>query len=298
MSEMKSQPDRSRKARSPGEQVLAFLAAAGALTLIVAAGAAVARTPVGSALGKSLNELFGIQSTQLMWYITRSAGLVAYLLLWFSTAWGLAVTSKIFDALLHRTFTYDFHQFISLLSIGFIVLHVAVLMADRYLPYSLAQVLVPFLSPYRPLWVGIGVLAFYLCLLVTITFYMRRWIGMQAFRWIHVSSMLAYLGALGHSFFAGTDSSLPAAQGMYGMTFLVVVFLTAYWLIVAGAKRRGQAQPAAAVGSRASAKETGAVLGVQARANAHSEVRSPYPRRGDARQAGVETHYSRKKRRH
>ena len=168
-----------------------------------------AYTPVGTLLGKSLNQLFAIDSVQLMWYITRSAGLVAYLLLWFSTAWGLAVTSKIFDAILHRTFTYDFHQFISLLSIGFILLHVAVLMADRYLPYSLAQVLVPFLSPYRPVWVGIGVIAFYLCLLVTITFYIRNRIGMRAFRWIYVSSMVAYLGAVVHSFLAGNILPCP-----------------------------------------------------------------------------------------
>ncbi len=277
--------------------MLAVLVGTGVLTLIVLAGAMVSRTYIGSILGKSLNQLFAIQSTQLMWYITRSAGLVAYLLLWFSTAWGLAVTSKIFDAILHRTFTYDFHQFISLLSIGFIVLHVGVLMADRYLPYSLAQVLMPFLSPYRPLWVGIGVIAFYLCLLVTITFYLRKRIGMRAFRWIHFSSMLAYLGALVHSFFAGTDSSLPAAQWMYAISFLVVVFLTAYWLIVAGARRREQAQNPAAIGSRASPQERGAILGMQARANAHSEVRIPYPSRDVASQAGVKTHYSRRNRR-
>ncbi len=298
MSETKSQPGSRRKTRSPGELVLAVLAGAGALTLIVVAGAMVAHTVIGSALGKSLNELFAIQSAQLMWYITRSAGLVAYLLLWFSTAWGLAVTSKIFDAMLHRTFTYDFHQFISLLSIGFIVLHVAVLMADRYLPYSLAQVLVPFLSPYRPLWVGIGVIAFYLCLLVTITFYMRKWIGMRAFRWIHISSMLGYLGALAHSFLSGTDSSLLAARWMYGGTFLVVVFLTAYWLIMAGEKRRGQAQRQVAVIPSPMSQPIDASLSPQAGARARPGVRIPYSRHGASSQGAGNTHNSRSRPRH
>jgi predicted ferric reductase len=203
--------------------------------LVVAAGAlsylVVASSSLGSILGSSLNQLFAIENVQLMWYITRSAGLTAYVLLWLSTAWGLAVSSKIFDDLLHRTFTYDFHQFISLLAVGFIFLHIAVLMADRYLPYTLAQVLVPFLSPYRPLWVGIGVLAFYLTMLVTVTFYLRNRIGSKTFRSIHVLSLVAFLGAAIHGFFSGTDSSLWVTQWMYAGTFLSVIFLTSYWLI-------------------------------------------------------------------
>ena len=195
------------------------------------------KSPLGAVLGSSLNQLFAIDSVQLLWYITRAAGLTAYVLLWLSVVWGLAVSSKIFDGLLHRMFTYDYHQFISLLAIGFIILHIVVLMADRYLPYTLAQVLVPFMSPYRPLWVGIGVIGFYLTLLVTITFYLRSRIGSKAFRAIHVSSLLAYLGATVHGFFSGTDSSLLTTQLIYAGTFLTVIFLTVYWLIVAAQRK-------------------------------------------------------------
>jgi sulfoxide reductase heme-binding subunit YedZ len=201
------------------------------------------QTPLGSAAAKSLQSLFATNSVQTMWYITRAAGLTAYLLLWLSTAWGLAVSSKILDSILHRSFTYDFHQFISLLSIGFIALHIIVLMFDQYLPYSLAQILVPFLSLYRPLWVGIGVVGFYLILLVTITFYMRSRIGMKAFRVIHVFSLIAYLGATAHSFFSGTDTSLPAVMMLYAGSFLVVVFLMGYWIIMAAEKNSAKKVP-------------------------------------------------------
>jgi predicted ferric reductase len=211
---------------------LVKIAGAGLAVLLGAGIFLLTQTPFWALLGKSLNQLFAIDSVQLMWYITRSAGFIAYLLLWLSTAWGLAVSSKILDAILHRSFTYDFHQFISLLAIGFILLHIIVLMADRYLPYNLAQVLVPFLSPYRPLWVGIGVLGFYLTLLVTITFYLRNRIGMKAFRAIHILSLLGYLGATVHGFFSGTDSSLWTVQLLYASTFFSTVFLTAYWLVM------------------------------------------------------------------
>jgi predicted ferric reductase len=107
----------------------------------------------------------------------------------------------------------------------------AALMFDRYLPYSPLQILAPFLSPYRPFWVGIGVISFYLIVLVTVTFYLRTRIGVKTFRSIHYLSLLAYLGVTIHGLFSGTDSPLPMVMAMYGLTFLVVIFLTAYWLI-------------------------------------------------------------------
>ena len=185
----------------------------------------------GVAIARIFNSLFALQSTQITWYITRAAGWMAYLLLWFSTVWGLAIPSKLIDSILPRTFTFDFHQFISLLALGFTGVHVAVLAFDHYAPFSVGQMMIPFISAYRPFWVGIGILATYLMVLVTVTFYLRKRIGMRAFRLIHLSSLLAYLGATVHGVMAGTDSPLPAALWIYLGTFLVVVFLTAYWLI-------------------------------------------------------------------
>jgi len=190
-----------------------------------------------------VNWAFALDTPQASWYLTRAAGILAYLLLWLSTAWGLAVASKIFDRLLHRTFSFEFHQFISLLALGFIALHVLVLLADQYLPFSLAQIVVPFLAPYRPVWVGMGVVALYLMLLVTVTFYLRGKIGLGTFRAIHSASLIAYLGATLHAVFAGTDSSLPAALAMYGGTFISVVFLTSYWLILRWHDRQQNVAP-------------------------------------------------------
>ena len=195
-------------------------------------GAIFALTPTGQTAGKWLNWFFALDSIQLWWYVTRASGLVAYLLLWFSMVLGLAVTSKYLDRALDRIFTYDFHQFISLLSIAFVVLHVVVLMLDRYMPYSIWQILVPFISPYRPIWVGVGVIGFYLTLLVTVTFYFRSRIGMRTFRIIHGLSLAGYLGATIHGIYSGTDTSLPAMQLLYKGTALVVIFLTIFWLVL------------------------------------------------------------------
>jgi hypothetical protein len=57
-----------------------------------------------------------------------------------------------------------------LLSLGFMLLHAIVLMLDKVAPMSLVEILVPFASNYRPLWIGIGIIAFDLSILVTVTF--------------------------------------------------------------------------------------------------------------------------------
>jgi predicted ferric reductase len=202
-----------------------------AIFVVVLFGLVAFLTPVGDWIASSLNWLFAADSQQVWWYVTRSAGILAYLLLWLSTVWGLAVPSRIIQPVLEPGYIFDFHQFISLLSIGFALLHILVLTLDRYLPYSTLQILIPFLSPYRPLWVGIGVISFYIILLVTVTFYLRTRISMNAFRTIHVFSLVGYLGVTLHGFFAGTDSPLLSMQLLYRGTALVVVFLTVYWLV-------------------------------------------------------------------
>jgi sulfoxide reductase heme-binding subunit YedZ len=221
----------------PSIKTVLWILGASLVLMVLVVIALVMASPARLTIADLFNALFALGSVQAMWYVTRAAGLTAYILLWLSTAWGLAISSKIFDIVLHRSFTYDFHQFISLLAVGFILLHIIVLMADRYLPFSVAQILIPFIDPYRPLWVGMGVIAFYLVMLVTVTFYLRSRIGMKTFRAIHVLSLVGYLGGLVHGFFSGTDSSLAATQWMYAISFLTVIFLTSFWLLV-GRKRK------------------------------------------------------------
>ena len=242
--ERQNKPD--QKQSSPLWKVITSLF----LTLLVIGflflGAIFALTPAGQTAGKWMTWFFGLDSVQLWWYVTRASGLVAYLLLWFSMVLGLAVTSKYLDHALDRVFTYDFHQFISLLSIAFVAVHIIVLMFDRYLPYSIWQILIPFISPYRPFWVGIGVIGFYLIILVTVTFYLRNKIGGRAFRLIHILSLVGYLGATLHGIYSGTDTSLPTMQVLYKGTGLVVLFLTIFWVVLISLRKLEARQKAIA----------------------------------------------------
>jgi predicted ferric reductase len=186
----------------------------------------------GSTLAQTLSSLLSLNSVQAWWYVTRAAGLTGYFLIWLSMVWGFAIPSKFFQPILEGIFSYDFHEHLSLLGLGFIVLHVFVLLFDKYLPFNIIQILIPFTDTYRPLWVGLGIISFYLLLLVTGTFYLRQQIGAPAFRSIHLLSLVGYLGATMHGLFAGTDSALPITKLLYAGTFLIVIFFTVYWLVI------------------------------------------------------------------
>lgn len=188
----------------------------------------------------TIQDFFALDSVHIWWYVTRAAGLMGYLLFWLSTIWGFAVGSKIFDSFLERVFTFDFHEHLSLLSIGFLILHVLVLLIEKVEPLSLAEILVPFISAYRPFWTGIGIISFYLTILVTVTFYIRKWISMKTFRTIHYLSVAAYFGSLLHSVYAGTDTALTWVQWMYGGTTLITVFFMVYWLALLWLRKSDQ----------------------------------------------------------
>ena len=46
------------------------------------------------------------------------------------------------------------------LSIAFVTVHVVTTVADGYAPVGLKDAVIPFASPYRPLWLGLGTVAF------------------------------------------------------------------------------------------------------------------------------------------
>lgn len=230
--------------RSFGGQVLRGAFIILLVGLIFAGSLAVlwlSQTPAGVAVGSSLSSLFATNSVQSWWYVTRAAGLTSYFLLWLSMVWGMAISTKFFHPAVDGSYSYDFHEFLSLLGLGFVLLHVVVLMLDKYLAFNILQILIPFVDTYRPLWVGMGIIGFYIFGLVTVTFYIRKMIGTRAFRAIHVLSLLGYAGATLHGLYAGTNSALTVTQLLYILSALVVLFLTAYWVVLGLMTKREKA---------------------------------------------------------
>jgi predicted ferric reductase len=167
------------------------------------------------------------------WYLSRASALVAYILLWLSVALGLSITNRLSRVWPGGPAAADVHQYASLLGLAFAVFHVLILMGDRYANYTLSQLLLPFASStYRPLWVGLGQLGFYLMLPVAFSFYARKRIGYRAWRLIHYVSFAVTLLVLVHGVQSGTDTPTEWVRTLYWLTGGTLLFLTFYRVLV------------------------------------------------------------------
>jgi len=174
--------------------------------------------------------------TPAYWYLSRAAGLVGYVLLWAATAWGLVVSTKVAKGLIAAPFSTSLHEFLSLGALAFAGIHALALLGDRYIDFGLVDIVYPFAAGYRPGWVGLGQLGFYLSLALTLSFYLRKRIGPKTWRTLHYLTFLAYVLVVVHSLASGTDAGVLAVQAMYLGTGATIVFLIYYRLLSAGRK--------------------------------------------------------------
>ena len=166
------------------------------------------------------------------WLLARASGFTAYLLLTASVLAGLVLKSRPFRSLKPAAVT-DTHRFLALLGLLALAGHGLALVADRTVRMPLAGLLVPGLSPYRPLAVGVGVLAAELMILVYVSFALRKRIGTRNWRRLHWATYAIFAGATVHGIAAGTDSSQPWARAIYLGALGAVAFATA-WRTLAG----------------------------------------------------------------
>jgi len=200
--------------------------------LAVAAGLLVSLYFLPEILPGLTTSIFG-PDPKVYWYLSRGSAFVAFWLLWLSMALGLALTGKIAKVWLGVLQVVDLHEFVSLLGLGAALFHGLILTGDRYIQYTPLQVLLPFAGQsYEPIWVGIGQVAFYVWGIITLSFYVRKRIGTQTWRLIHMISFLAYAMALVHGIASGTDSRALWAGLMYWVSGGSLIFLLGYRLLV------------------------------------------------------------------
>ena len=143
------------------------------------------------------------------WYLTRASGLVSLVLLTATILLGVVASVGWTTERWPRFLSQDVHRNVSLLCLVFLGIHVSTTVLDGYVPIGLVNVFVPFLSPYRPLYVGLGALGLDLLLAVLITSGLRHRIGYASWRFVHWLAYLCWPIALLHGLGSGTDTQLP-----------------------------------------------------------------------------------------
>jgi predicted ferric reductase len=148
-----------------------------------------------------------LAATAVDWYAARAGGVVAYVLLSAVVVVGLALAGKERLPGWPRFAMEDVHRFGGMLVGAFVSAHVLLLLIDSKAHLSLAQIIVPFSSSYRPFWTGLGTVAVELLLALAVANHYRKRISHQLWRRLHYLNFAVWLGATAHGLGAGTDRS-------------------------------------------------------------------------------------------
>ena len=139
------------------------------------------------------------------WYLTRSTGTVALILLTVSVILGVLDAERYATPRLPRFVIDGLHRTVSLLALAFLVAHILTSVLDSFASISLTDALIPFVGTYRPFWLGLGAASFDLILAVLITSLMRQRLGYRAWRATHWLSYASWPVALLHTLGTGSD---------------------------------------------------------------------------------------------
>ncbi len=151
-------------------------------------------------------------SPTALWFATRGFGVVSLLLLTTIVVLGVAGATRWRSVRWPRFVVAGLHRNLTLLALVFISLHVLTTVLDGYAPISIVSAIIPFTSAYRPIWLGLGALAFDLLLALTITSLLRARIGYARWRALHWFAYASWPIALVHGLGTGTDARLGWMQ--------------------------------------------------------------------------------------
>ncbi len=166
-----------------------------------------------------------------LWYLTRGTGVVALLLLTGGLVLGILSTDRRQRRRRPRFVVSGLHRSVALLSVAFVGAHVVTTLADSYAPIRVVDLFVPFVSAYRPVWLGLGAVALDLVAAIVVTSLLRARLGLRAWRIVHWLSYVSWPIALVHSLGTGSDAR-SAWFALLALACVAAVAGVVVWRIV------------------------------------------------------------------
>ena len=177
--------------------------------------------------------IFG-NKAQWAWYVGRSTGLLAFILLTFGAVYGLVMSSRIFQKMISGAVAYELHRTLSWVALGAVFLHVGSFFFDDFLRIRLVEAVIPgvlkrsFTSALgydMGLAVAFGIAGLYFMLILLLTSEFRARISQRVWRRTHYVSFFAYITFVLHGFMAGSDSGETWVRVLYIVSLTLVSLL-------------------------------------------------------------------------
>ena len=170
-----------------------------------------------------MNTILAVGGSKTLWFATRGSGTVAFITLTATVVLGILGTQRLERLRVPQFLIAGLHRNLTLLALAVLGVHIGTSVADTYAPVGVKDAFIPFTSAYRPIWLGLGALAFDLLLALTITSLLRTRIGLRRWKALHWFAYAAWPVALVHALGTGSDAQFGWMQALGVIATVIVV---------------------------------------------------------------------------
>jgi DMSO/TMAO reductase YedYZ heme-binding membrane subunit len=163
---------------------------------------------------------------KIWWYLARSSGIVAMVLLVLSVVWGVLLATRALKPYDRPAWLLDLHKWLGGTAIVMTALHLVGLVMDDWIHFGFTDLFVPGASDFKPFAVALGIVSMYVMIAVQVSSYMRKRLSARVWRGIHVLSYGTVWAAALHAGMAGTDTTNRIYQAVAILLTLLAVSAT------------------------------------------------------------------------
>lgn len=172
-----------------------------------------------------------VKPSSVPWYISRAAAITAYLLMFFIIVWGAGMTTGYTYKLTNPVNAWGIHKYMSI-SLGVAILvHMISLLLDKFVNFKISDILIPYHSSYRPFYLSLGIISFYILSAVILSSLLVRIKAPKFWRGVHYFVYPLFIFSLLHGIFIGTDSADFSMRIIYWFTGIIFAGLIFYRVI-------------------------------------------------------------------
>ena len=162
----------------------------------------------------------------VMWYLTRSTGIVATVLAVAALVWGFRFSARATGDRRRPNWWLDLHNWLGGAALAFTAVHVATAYLDRDLGLGIVSLFVPGVAADGRWAITWGVIALWTFAVAVFTSWPSRRFSRPTWRVLHLGSVVGTGLAILHAVRIGTDAGTRVAQGVA----LILVALGTYAL--------------------------------------------------------------------
>jgi sulfoxide reductase heme-binding subunit YedZ len=143
------------------------------------------------------------------WYATRGLGISTLIVLTGTVVIGIVTAVRWSGQSTTAFVAADMHRNLSLLAMLLLAAHIVTTVLDPFAHISVRDVIIPVGAAYRPVWLGLGVVATQILVAVVASSLLRERIGPRIWRWIHWAAYASWPLAVVHGLGTGSDAGAP-----------------------------------------------------------------------------------------